>query len=516
MPRPRRILAFCGFVFPAICFAAESTNDPRDRRPPNILFLAVDDLRCELGCYGVDAIISPNIDRLAASAVKFTRAYCQLAVCNPSRVSVMTGMRPDTTMVWDLRSKFRETIPDAITMPQHFRQHGYHAVSFGKIFHNPWPDQVSWDEPHRWPQDAKLWSKESQQRLAEYRQQMRKEGKNHAQIQRMRAPAIEVSSLSDSEHRDGAIADQAISALDRLAKLEQPFFLATGFVRPHLPFVVPKKYWDLYRREDIRLATNGYLPKNMPELAFGSSPQGGFYELRDYMDFADAVWPLDGSLTPAQQRELKHGYYAAVSFIDAQIGRLLDKLDALHLTDDTIVVLWSDHGWKLGEHNGWCKQTNFEIDTRVPLLIRDPRIKSGGAVSNSLVELVDLYPTLCELSGIPSPDFLEGASLAPILAEPDQTVKTAAISQFPHRRGRETFMGYSLRTDEFRYTVWISSTSGAVAARELYDHRVDTQENENVADAPQHAERIEQLDSLLWETIPNPMAEFNALLKSAS
>ena len=250
----------------------------------------------------------------------------------------------------------------------------------------------------------------------------------------------------------------------------------------------------------------------MPKIAFGVNPQGGFYELRDYMDYADAVWPMDGSLPEEHQRELKHGYYAAVSFIDAQIGRILDKLDTLGLTETTIIVLWSDHGWKLGEHNGWCKQTNFEIDTRVPLLIRDPHAAANGKTSSSLVELLDLYPTLCELADVPIPEFAEGTSLTPILEDPHATVKDAAISQFPRRRNGKSLMGYSLRTDRFRYTLWMDLTSGQIVQRERYDHRSDPDENTNIANEPQQSQRNDQLEAKLWETIPNPVAEFNEIL----
>ena len=482
---------------------------------PNVLFLAVDDLRCELGCYGAEHMITPNIDGLAATGVTFTRAYCQLAVCNPSRVSVMTGMRPDNTMVWDLKTEFRTVIPNAVTMPQHFRKHGYHAVSYGKIFHNPWPDQVSWDEPHRWPEKSSLWSDESKQRLADFRGQMRDAGANKAKIERMRAPAIEVSALSDSKHIDGAIADQAIHALDRLSKSEKPFFLATGFVRPHLPFVVPKQYWDLYKRDDIALANNPFFPSDMPTIAFGVRPQGGFYELRDYMDYANAIWPMDGSLAESQQRELKHGYFAAVSFIDAQIGRVLTKLDELGLANETIVVLWSDHGWKLGEHNGWCKQTNFEIDTRVPLLIRDPNATENGKASPSLVELVDLYSTLCDLLGLPIPEFVEGKSLVPILRDAETEVKDAAISQFPRQDEGRSLMGYAMRTDRYRYVAWIDTETGDVVDCELYDHKSDPDENQNVANHAESAELIEELSTKLWNTIPNPIAGFNEVLSAA-
>ncbi len=272
-----------------------------EAKPPNVLFIAVDDLRPELGCYGVDAIESPNIDRLAKSGVLFERAYCQLAVCNPSRVSLLTGLRPDSAKVWTLDVRFRHTVPETVTLPQHFKQHGYYAASFGKIFHDPWPDNASWSEAHAWPKRSKLWSKAAKQRHAEFREQMRADGKSEAAIKRVRAQATEIVDIPDSEHIDGAIADQALEAMRRLAKGGQPFFLAAGFARPHLPFVVPRKYWELYDRGKIPLATNGILPTGAPAYAMNT-----MYELRDYMDYLGTPDPRSGSLTEAQQRELKH------------------------------------------------------------------------------------------------------------------------------------------------------------------------------------------------------------------
>ena len=218
---------------------------------PNVLFIAIDDLRPELGCYGTETIKTPNIDSLAASGVTFNRAYCQLAVCNPSRVSLLTGLRPDSTKVWDLVTRFRETIPDAVTLPQHFKQYGYYAASFGKIFHNPWPDNQSWSEPHQWPPGRRLWSDEARKNLVAFKKQMRADGKPKRAVDRIRAVATEVVELPEEQHVDGAIARQALAAMRRLAKQENPFFLAAGFVRPHLPFVVPRKYWEMYDAQSI-------------------------------------------------------------------------------------------------------------------------------------------------------------------------------------------------------------------------------------------------------------------------
>lgn len=466
---------------------------------PNVLFIAVDDLRTELGCYGQQAIRSPNIDALAKSGLVFERAYCQLAVCNPSRVSIMTGLRPDSTRVWDLLTQFRDTIPAAVTLPQQFMKHGYHAVSYGKIFHNPWPDNQSWSEPHAWPTDSSLWSADAKRRLADYRQTMRATGKSDAAIARMRAQATEIVDIPDAQHKDGAIAEQALAAMRRLAKQKQPFFLAAGFVRPHLPFVVPRKYWDMYDAEAIPLAENPDLPDGSPAFAMNT-----MYELRDYHDFHNTPQPHQGSLTPAQQRRLKHGYYASVSFIDSLVGRLIAELDSLQLADNTIVVLWSDHGWKLGEHNSWCKQTNHEIDAQVPLIIRAPKTASVGQRTAALVELVDVYPTLCELAGLPVSDQLEGRSMVPLLANPDLPWKQTAISQFKRRNGRTELMGYSMRTDRYRYNEWQNRQSGEVVATELYDHDTDPQENVNISGLPEHITLLQELSQQLWTTLPAP------------
>lgn len=482
---------------------------------PNILFIAVDDLRNELGCYGATHVVSPNLDRLAESGVLFNRAYCQQAVCNPSRVSLMTGLRPDTTRVWDLATEMRSVLPDVVTLPQHFRQHGYRAVAYGKIFHNPFPDAASWDEPTHNARDVVDYSEASRGRLAAFRETMRAEGKSPAAIERMRGPATEIQEQPDERNFDGRITSDALVKLRELADAESPFFLAVGYIRPHLPFITPKKYWDLYDRAKLPLAANPQFPKDMPPVAFGDRNLGGFYELRDYMDYSDAPSPFQSPLTEAQQRELRHGYYASVSFIDAQVGRLLAGLDELDLAEDTIVVLWSDHGWKLGEHGGWCKQTNFEIDTRAPLMIRVPGAKANGRASDALVEFVDLYPTLCELAGLPVPPTLEGVSLKPLLDGSAAKVKEAAFSQFPRQHEGRDYMGYAMRNDRYRYVEWLDAESGEIASRELYDHTSDPAENENLAGRPEHAALLAQLSAQLWKSLPRP-AFPHPFLKSAA
>jgi iduronate 2-sulfatase len=485
-------------MFLASPYAVSSAAESALARP-NVLFIAVDDLRPELGCYGETAVRSPNIDKLASSGVVFERAYCQLAVCNPSRVSIMTGLRPDSTKVWDLATRFRHTIPDVVTLPQEFMKHGYHAVSYGKIFHNPWPDNESWCEPHGWPKKSSLWSTEAKQRLADYRKKMRAEGRPESKVARMRAQATEVVDTPDCEHIDGAIAEQALAAMQRLAGQDKPFFLAAGFVRPHLPFVVPRKYWEMYDVEAIPMAANLFLPKKSPAFAMNT-----MYELRDYFDFDGTPLPDQGSLTEAQQRRLKHGYYASVSLIDSLVGRLLAELETLGLADNTIVVLWGDHGWKLGEHNSWCKQTDYEIDARVPLIIRAPAAKGAGQKTDALVELVDVYPTLCELAGLPVSEHLEGRSMVPLLSNPGQRWKQAAFSQFRRQDGRVPLMGYAMRTDRYRYIEWQDRRTREVVASELYDHKSDPLENTNVAGLSENKDRLDELSRQMWAELPTP------------
>jgi iduronate 2-sulfatase len=490
------------------CLACVLPADADGERPrPNVLFIAVDDLRPELGCYGVKEIKSPNIDRLAGRGLTFTRAYCQQAVCNPSRASLLTGLRPDSTRVWDLVTPLRDKLPDVVTLPQHFKQHGYYAVGMGKIYHNTFPDPPSWTIPEQpAPTGYRLYSQAVLDKLKQARQAARDSGMSEQAIaNRIRGPATDVEDVPDNRRFDGALCDLALEQLRKAAAEESPFFVAVGFILPHLPWTPPKKYWELYDPAAISPAANDFLPRGMPAVAFGDRSMGGMYELMDCMDFKDAPSPFEGSLSEARRRRLKHGYYASVSFIDAQIGRLLDELDRLGLADDTIVVLWGDHGWKLGEHNGWCKQTNFEIDTRSPLIVAAPGAKAAGKSTAALAEFVDIYPTLCELAGLPVPGRLEGQSLTPLLDDPGRTIKDAAISQFLRRHEGVEYMGYSIRTDRHRYVEWIDRQTGQVAAREIYDHQTDADENENIANLPENEPLVRELAGQLWEAIPRPV-----------
>ncbi len=474
----------------------------------NVLFIAVDDLRPELGCYGDRDVISPNIDKLAARGMVFDRAYCQQAVCNASRASLLTGLRPDTLKVWDLRTDFRTTRPKSVTLPQCFKQQGYHTVAIGKIFHNTLPDPVSWSEPkwnvegYPFDPDAVYRSPASLAWLDQRRQTLVQQGDAQRHIDRfgkwyLKAHATEAIDVADNAYFDGAQTDHVIAQLDRLKQNGSPFFLAIGYYRPHLPFNVPKRYWDLYRRESIRLADPGTLSPQAPTMAINT-----MRELRGYVDFRQAPRPDEGPLDESQARLLKHGYLASVSYIDAQIGRLWQALEQRELTDNTIVVLWGDHGWKLGEHQSWCKMTNYEIDTRVPLLVVAPNADHPGRSCRRLVEFVDVYPTLCQLAGIAAPAELEGTSLVPLLNNPDRPWKSAAFSQFLREGvwaapdGVE-YMGYAVRTERYRYVEWRRWDDSRLVARELYDHQDDPAEQLNRIDDRRLAATVERLQAML-------------------
>ena len=459
---------------------------------PNVLFIAVDDLRPELGCYGASHVHSPHIDQLARTATVFTHAYCQQALCNPSRASMLTGLRPDTLQVWNLQTDFRSTTPHAITLPQLFKANGYHTLNSGKLFHNIFPEPPSWSEPdlrlpnYPFDPDAVCRSDSEVSQLEARKQQITAAGNQARHIDQygrwyLKNNATEAPDVPDNAYFDGAQTDAAIARLPQLQAANKPFFLSIGYYRPHLPFNAPKKYWDLYDRSKIPLAPNPVIPQNAPPMAENRNR-----ELRGYQDFKNAPTPDQGTVSEAQARLLRHGYLASVSYIDAQIGRLLAELDRLKLASNTIVVLWGDHGWKLGEHNAWGKMTNYEIDTRVPLLIRAPGVQAG--VCPGLVESVDIYPTLCDLAGLKPPPNLEGTPLTPLLRRPKQPGKNAVFTQYL-RDGiwvapdGVTYMGRAIRTETHRYVDWSTFPANQLTATELYDLTADPAENKNIASA---------------------------------
>ncbi len=445
----------------------------------NVLFIAVDDLRPELGCYGHPHVKSPNIDRLAAGGTRFTRTYCQQAVCAPSRASLLTGLRPDSTRIYGLRTPVRSVLPDVLTLPQHFRNHGYHTVSLGKIYHHGHDDKEGWSERPR--VGGSLYAdEEMKRRRRRLRAEARQKGLTGSRAHNYAVgPATECLDVPDNAYRGGALTDAAIEALR--AHKDKPFFLAVGYWKPHLPFCAPKRYWDLYDRAAIPLP-NPQEPAGAPRLAFTN-----WGELRAYTDI-----PKQGDLDEATTRRLIHGYWACVSFADRQVGRLLDELRRLGLEENTVVILWGDHGWKLGDYGDWCKHTNFEFDTHVPMILRAPGVKAGR-VCHALTEYVDVYPTLAEVCGLPVPAHCEGTSMTPLLRDPNRPWKSAAFSQYP-RRG---VMGYSLRSGKWRYTEWKHRKTGKVVQRELYDHAAGPRAIENLADKAEHADVVKRLSAMM-------------------
>ena len=415
---------------------------------PNVLFIAIDDLRPALGCYGDPLAKSPNIDQFAKSARRFSRAYVQQAVCGPSRTSLLTGMLPDHTQVWHNRNRFRETHPNHVTLPQLFKQNGYRTLGLGKIFsgNEKELDPISWSEPEI------LRRKGWKNYLLP-----RNQGKEKKQA------AYEAADVADEAYPDGMLANLAVETLEQLKRDGQPYFLAVGFFKPHLPFNAPKKYWDLHDPVAFELPQGVREPVRLsPKVALHSHRELGGYK----------GVPKNEDVNAEQCRLLRHGYYACVSYVDAQIGKVLMAMRRLQLDQNTIVVIWGDHGFALGEANRWCKGTNFELDTHVPLLIRTPKLAQPGVATDALVEMVDLYPSLAAVAGLDVPAELDGRSFAPLLKDPHASGRDAVLSQFnrPWESMTPEAMGYSIRTKDERYTRWINWRSRKTIAEELYDY----------------------------------------------
>ncbi|MDT0606025.1 sulfatase [Croceitalea rosinachiae] len=474
------------------------TPKEKPKKKYNVLFVSIDDLKPTLGVYGDTIVHSPNIDALAAEGITFREAFCQAAVCAPSRASLMTGVRPDSTRVWHLGDKFREINPNAVTMPQYFSKHGYHTVNIGKIFHNYMPDSVSWDEPDLRPSRylKKDWLKRDGETFYISPKVNASQALKRDSLLKLRpvryadgwntGPAWEAADVHDTLYYDGAQNELAKKTLTRLAKMDKPFYMGLGYFRPHLPFAVPKKYWDLYDPKNIPLANNPNIPKNAPLQSMNS-----MYELRHYDGFSYLPKPTQPYEMPLDTiQKLRQGYYASVSYIDALLGQLVEYMKQIGIYDNTIIVVWGDHGWKLGDHNSWGKMTNYNIDLKVPVIIRHPEQKNKGISSYAITELVDLFPTLCELVDIEVPNYMQGTSLVPLFENPEQDWKSAAFSQF-HRRPKvsadgKRYMGYSINTAKYHYIEWYSWNAkkgirGELKDIELYDRVKDPYETINIA-----------------------------------
>ncbi len=449
-------------VISLMMFASTSTHGDESQeqdRQKNVLFISVDDLSCALGCYGDLVAKTPNIDRLAASGVRFDRAYNQLPLCNPTRASIMTGLRPDRIKVYDLDRHFRDEVPNAVTIPQAFQKANYFAARIGKIYHYNVPASIGtdgFDDPPSWNQTINPKGRDKADENLVY----------NAEPHRKISGALSwlAADGEDGEQTDGMITTEAIKLMK--ARKDEPFFLAVGFFRPHTPYVAPKKYFDMYPLEDLRIP---FAPKgdrdDIPTAAFAHNCPVPNYGLSH------------DELIKATQ-----AYYACVSFVDAQVGRLLDALEAADLDENTIVVFWSDHGYHLGEHNGiWQKRTLFEESARSPLIIRVPGGKGNGQPCRRIVEFLDVYPTLMAAAKITGPDSLEGKDLSPLIENPIRPWDGEAITQVlrpADDRLKEPVMGCSIRTERYRYTEWGADGSKGI---ELYDHHADKGEFNNLA-----------------------------------
>lgn len=456
-------------------------------RPPNVLLLVSDDCRAAMACYG-EPTRTPNIDRLAAQGLRFDRAYCQYPLCNPSRASFLTGMRPDTTRVYENQTEFRKVIPDTVTLPQLFKNHGYFVARVGKLYHYGVPKQIGTsglDDPVSWEQVINPRGRDCDD-----------EDKIFSIIAGEKATVATgtgnyggtlswlAAEGDDTEQTDGKIAAEACRLLRE--HKDGPFFLAVGFFRPHTPYVSPKKYFGMYERGGLALATNAPGDRESKPAA------------------ALSVFPPHYGMDESLQRTVKQAYYASVSFMDAQFGIVLDELERLGLAQNTVVVFLSDHGYHLGEHGQWQKMTVFEETARVPLIVRAPGMKAAGRTTGRLAELVDVYPTVADLCGLPAPKTLEGASLRPLLDNPEMAWKKGAFTQVIHNRkgGRGTkvggkeggVMGRSVRTEQFRYTEW---GEGGADGAELYDHSADPLELRNLAGEAAQAAKVAELKALL-------------------
>ncbi|MCB1208886.1 MAG: sulfatase [Verrucomicrobiales bacterium] len=458
---------------------------------PNVLFIASDDMRPQLRCYGDPTVKSPNIDRLAAQGMLFERSFVQQALCSPSRISMLSGRHPATTQIFEIGRPLRATLPNIITLPQHFKNNGYHTRSMGKIYHVGIDDDASWTIPawhSKKPRNGPAGSAAQEARRQDYKARgVTPPAKGEGSIN-YAAPAFDSVNCADDDLLDGDTARNAIAQLKEHAKTPgQPFFLAVGFANPHVPWVSPKKYWDLYDPAKIPLATNEFLPKDAPGFAATSG--------RDFLWYGNV--PRTAELPEPFKRQCLHGYLAAISYVDAQVGRLISTLKETGLDKNTIVVFWSDHGYYMGEHTWWgAKHNNYEGATHNAFIISVPGMKQAGRKTQSIVQSVDIAPTLTELCGLPKNTGFEGRSLKPVLDDPNVDVNDAAFSWYP----KAGWLGVAMRMDKWRYVEW--TKSGEDPVQELYNMVQDPENDQNVAAKPEHQKILEILHKRLRERFP--------------
>ena len=462
-------LVLFGFVF--ILFSCKVTKENTIKKTSsvkkNLLFIMVDDLRPELNSYGKNRIISPNIDALATTGISFNRAYCNVPVCGASRASLLTGIRPTSTRFLKYDASVKKEAPNVLNLVQHLKNEGYTTVSNNKITHLK-KDIEDWDE--EWYPFIKGW----RNYVSEENIELEEEG-NHGF-------AYESPNVEDDAYNDGKTANKSIEDLKQLKAAGNPFFLAVGFVKPHLPFNAPKKYWDLYDPNNIELPENFKFPKDAPNTARHS-----WGELRYYKDI-----PKKGQVTDKIAKKLIHGYYASVSYVDAQIGRLLNELDTLNLRENTVIILVGDHGWSLMEHGLWVKHSNFEVALQVPLIVNAPGIQKNKR-TNSIAELVDIYPSICDLINVPKPKHLEGESFVNALHNPSKIFKNTAFARYQK--------GETLIADNYFYTEW--QRNNKTISKMLYDHNIDPNENRNLAIENRYKTIVDSLSHILNKKI-NP------------
>lgn len=471
-------------VLVLLCFSAcKTTSTTKTTEKPNVLLLYMDDMRPELGCYGKTQIHSPNIDALAAKGIQFNNAYCNVPVCGASRASMLTGKLPTKDRFLDFNTFVEKETPDVISLPMLFKKNGYTTISDGKVYHHLDDNMGDWDilwRPYAFDKnDSELAPTDYWQSLwKDYHLPNNKVGYKKTDT----GPAYENAAVNDFVYIDGLTANKVIKDLEKLKKDGKPFFLAVGFISTHLPFNSPKKYSDLYKKEDIKQPYNNYIPKNAPKMSISNWP-----EMRAYSGI-----PKQGQVDDATAIELIHSYYATVSYVDALVGKILKTVEKLHLDKNTIVILVSDHGYNLQEHTQWAKFTNYNTSTQVPLIIYNPKAKINGVKTDALTELVDIYPTLAELCGLEVPkNQLDGKSVVPILNAPYSKGKDFVLI----KKGN----GFTIKTPKYSYTEFVNPKDNSFVTNMLYDHQIDKDENENVADRPEYRDAVTQLKKILHD-----------------